>query len=61
MANDRATEGSIAQIVRPASVNEKNVWSPNNGSNGGEQIHLTEVYENQCILESRGIKGNVQV
>lgn len=45
MAKDKGAEGSIAQIVRPASVNEKYVWIPNSGGNGEEQIYLTEAYE----------------
>ena len=36
MAKNKATEGSIAQIVGPTSVNEKNVSNPNSGSNRGE-------------------------
>lgn len=43
MAKDKAPEVSIAQIVSQHQLMKKNVWSPNNSSDGGGQIHLTEV------------------
>lgn len=56
MAKDKATDGSIAQIVRSASVDEKKyILSPNSGSNGEESIYLREIHEveSTCLREER--------
>ena len=57
MAKEKATDGSIAQIVRSASVNEKYIYilSPNGDSNGEESIYLREIHEveSTCLREER--------